>query len=78
MKIRPLISKVLGPPAVLFLLYVFATVSYQLVFGLVESRKMKRQANAAIEEFHSLTDKGDVGTACQKAWPLKGTDYCAN
>jgi len=63
--IRPLISKILGPPAVLFLTSVTCYLAYQIVSGELESRRMKTDARAAIERFHDRFNRNDLASACE-------------
>jgi len=63
--IRPLISKILGPPAVLFLAFVTCYVAYQIVGGAIDAKKMKSGASAAIERFHARFNRNDFSSACE-------------
>jgi hypothetical protein len=68
---RRLISKILGPPAVLFLILVTSYLAYRLVTGTFDEVRMKSEANLAIESFHDRFNRDDLSSACENdeyAW----------
>ncbi len=71
MTIRRLISRILGPPAVLFLILVTCYVAYQLVTGTFDSMRMKSEASLAIESFHDRFNRDDLSSACENAYPWR-------
>jgi hypothetical protein len=70
MSLRRLISRILGPPAVLFLVLVACYAAYQIVTGSFESRRMKSEASTAIDRFHDRFNRDDLSSACENefAW----------
>ncbi|HLZ13790.1 MAG TPA: hypothetical protein VKP58_14500 [Candidatus Acidoferrum sp.] len=75
MKIRPLISKVLGPPAVLFLAYVGCSVAYQLIWGSIDGSRRKRQAAVIVEDFHSRLASGNFTDVCDDSHSILVSNY---
>lgn len=70
MTIRRFISKILGPPAVLFLVLVTCYVAYQILEGISYTKAMKSEASVAIDRFHDRFNKDDFSSACENeyAW----------
>jgi hypothetical protein len=66
--IRPLVSKILGPPAVLFLVSLACYVAYQIVSGALDAKAMKSRARTAIERFHEHFNRDDFTSACENEY----------
>jgi|SRR5579859_1913846 len=71
MRFRQLISKILGPPAVLFLVFLTCYVAYQLVTRTFDSIRMKSEASMAIDSFHDRFNRDDLSSACENAYPWR-------
>jgi len=74
-KIRPLISKILGPPAVLFLVYIGCSVAYQLIWGTIDGARKRRQAATIVEDFHLRFTTGNFEGVCEDASPIVVSKY---